>query len=248
MSAPSIVSSARHRGGDQRHLAAVGRPRRDGNRWRNATLARRPRGLAGRIGGARAERRLHEVYFMWVRQHADVLSVQRLTNLSNHTGTLPQHHPEAIAAIAMQGPNGHRWKKLAGTTPPSTPSSLHLRSAPPLRLTAPSTAMVRLRLAMGVGVKADALTYLLGTHEWRSVQEVTRATGYTKAGVRRSLDELAEARFIESEDGVAWHARGVRNYRADPKIFRTLLGLGSVPQPGGTSASASTSSCTSASR
>lgn len=174
------------------------------------------------------ERRLQEVLYMWVRQHADVLSAQRLTNLANRSGTLPRHDPAAIAVIAMQGPNGHRWKKLAGTQPPAAPSSLHLRSVPPLGLSAPSTAMVRLRLAMGVGVKADALTYLLGTHEWRSVQEVTRATGYTKAGVRRSLDELAEARFIESEDGVAWHARRARNYRADPKLFRTLLGFGNM--------------------
>lgn len=175
------------------------------------------------------ERRLQEVLYLWVRQHADVLSAQRLTNLANSTGKLPQHHPAAIAAIAMQGPNGHRWKKLAGTKPPAAPSSLHLRSVPPLGLSAPSTAMVRLRLAMGVGVKADALVYLLGTHEWRSVQEVTRATGYTPAGVRRSLDELAEARFIDSEDGVAWHARRARNYRADSKLFRTLLGFGSTP-------------------
>ena len=174
------------------------------------------------------ERRLHEVLSMWVRQHADVLSVQRLTNLAGRTASLPKHDVAAIAAIAMQGPNGHRWKRLAGARPATASSSFHLRSIPPLGLAAPSTAMVRLRLAMGVGVKADALTYLLGTREWCSVQEVTRATGYTVAGVRRGLDELAQARFIASEEPVEWQTRRARHFRADPSQWQMLLNFGNA--------------------
>ena len=172
------------------------------------------------------ERRLHEVMHLWVSQHADVLSAQRLTNLANVTGTLPRHDPAAIAAIAMMGPNGHRWNRLATNRLSNPASSLTPRSAPPLGLSASSTAMVRLRLAMGVGVKADALAYLVGTANWQSVQEVTRATGYTTAGVRRGLDELAQARFIDSEEPVEWGTRRARHFRADPKRWRALLGFG----------------------
>lgn len=169
------------------------------------------------------ERRLQEVMEAWLRQHADVLSVQRLTNLANRTDEFPRHNPAAIAAIAMQGPNGHRWKRLAGARPGTASSSFHLRSTPPLGLTAPSTAMVRLRLAMGVGVKADALSFLIGTRTWQSVPEVTRATGYTVAGVRRALDELAQARFIDSEEPVEWQTRRTRHFRVDSSQWHALL-------------------------
>jgi hypothetical protein len=175
------------------------------------------------------EARLRQVMADWLRAHADVLSVQRLSNLAGTAPTLPHHDLASIASVAILSANGHRWKKLASNNATEAASRLTLSSPGALRLTSPATAMLRLRLGMGVGVKADATAYLLGTSGWRSVQEVTRATAYTVAAVRRGLDELAQARFIESEEPMEWQARRARHFRADPKAWRNLLDAGASP-------------------
>lgn len=175
------------------------------------------------------EARLRQVMDDWLRAHADVLSVQRLSNMAGTAPTLPHHDLASIARVAMHGVNGHRWKKLADSSPLGV-SSRPTRSSPgALRLTTPATAMLRLRLGMGVGVKADATAYLLGTSGWSSVQEVTKATGYTVAAVRRGLDELAQARFIESEEPQDWQSRRGRHFHAEPKDWRHLLDTGTTP-------------------
>lgn len=169
------------------------------------------------------EARLAEVMGAWLRVHADVVSVQRLSNLAGRAAALPHHDVSQIAALARQGPNGHRWKRLAGSLLSGEQPSAARRETPPLIMESAGTIMLRLRLAMGVGVKSDALAYLLGVSSWRSVQEVTRATGYTVAAVRRGLDEMALARFIESEEPVEWRARRSRHLRADPSQWQALL-------------------------
>lgn len=70
------------------------------------------------------------------------------------------------------------------------------------RLTTDATLLLRLRLGLGVGVKADVLAYLLGNAEgWETVRDIAASTGYTVAAVRRSVDDLAAARFVASLEG-----------------------------------------------
>lgn len=171
------------------------------------------------------EARLREVMDDWLRAHADVLSVQRLNNLAGDALTLPHHDLVGIANLAAHSPNGHRWQKLAGTSRSVAETRLTSASPEALHLDSPATIMLRLRLGMGVGVKADATAYLLGSHGWRSVQEVTQATAYTVAAVRRGLHELAQARFIASEQPLEWQARRARHFRADPEVWQHLLAL-----------------------
>jgi hypothetical protein len=72
----------------------------------------------------------------------------------------------------------------------------------------------------GVGIKADVLAVLLGRadDEWAEVSAVTRSTGYTVAAVRKAIDDLAEAQFIERGSD----ARA--EYRVSRPVLRRLLG------------------------
>ncbi len=169
------------------------------------------------------EPRLGEVLQPWLRHRADLLSVQRLTNLAGRADTVPRYDPAAIAALALRGPNGHRWKRLAGKAAVDSGSDAVQPMSTSQELRGPNTIMLRLRLGMGVGVKADAMSYLVGSPDWCSVKEVTRATGYTVAAVRRALDELTQAGFISSEEPFAWQSRPARRFRADRSRWQVML-------------------------
>jgi len=59
--------------------------------------------------------------------------------------------------------------------------------------------MLRLRLGMGVGIKADVLSFLLGrVGGHATIQEIAQATHYYGRAVRRAVEELAAAGFVQS--------------------------------------------------
>lgn len=86
--------------------------------------------------------------------------------------------------------------------------------------TDPVALLLRLRLGLGVGVKADVIAFLLGRVEsWQTVREIAEATAYTSAAVRRAVDDLAAARFIESRDAQP------ASYRASAGAWGALLAV-----------------------
>lgn len=92
------------------------------------------------------------------------------------------------------------------------------------RLVAGETLILRLRLGLGVGVKADLLGFLLArADEWATVRDIADAIGYTVAAVRRAADDLAAARLAEALDGQPI------SYRATYGAWAPVLGFSDHP-------------------
>lgn len=193
------------------------------------------------------ERRLGDLLHDWGARNSDLLSVQRMKNLE---GDYPEparglltHRLAWFATVACDEGKDLRWKSLAqggseGSVEPLGEANTFARSGRPdapsgaptkaratrARLMADATLMLRLRLGLGVGVKADLITFLLArVMEWATVRDITEATGYTVAAVRRAAEDLAAARLIESLDGAP------TVYRATHDAWTPLLGLEDRP-------------------
>ena len=92
------------------------------------------------------------------------------------------------------------------------------------RLTSDASLLLRLRLAFGVSVKADLLSFLLArTDEWATVRHIATATAYTPAAVRRAADDLAAARLIHALEGQP------TSYRVSYSAWAPLLELEDRP-------------------
>lgn len=180
------------------------------------------------------ERRLADILGSWIRLNSDLVSIQRLGNLSDQ---FPKPVGERLAAVAEIGlaAKDLRWKSLRSR---GTGKDLGVRGNKQRAVMAPlrswATLMLQLRRGMGVGAKADVLTYLLGinvvTTEWANVATIAEETGYTVATVRSAADDLASASFIVMPP--AGEGRNLpRMYAANPSSWVNLLRL-SVHQPG----------------
>jgi hypothetical protein len=171
-----------------------------------------------------SEPRLAGVVGDWVALNSDVLSVQRMRNLSGDYPPEVRAGLADLARVALQEGKDHRWKSmLAGRSDGSAPEFVRRgakRRAVRVEVGEPAALVLRLRLAFGVGIKADVLALLLGRadDEWTEVSAVARSTGYTVAAVRKAIDDLAEAQFIERGSD----ARA--EYRASRASWRKLLG------------------------
>lgn len=197
------------------------------------------------------ERRLGDLMHDWGARNSDLLSVQRVKNLEADYPE-PVRGPLAqrlawFATVARDAGKDLRWRSLAqgwadaGERRPEpapeageagvwargahAPQRASTKSrATRARLTAGPTLILRLRLGVGVGVKADLLAFLLArVEEWATVRDVADAIGYTVAAVRRAAEDLAAARLIESLD------RQPASYRATRGAWAPLLGLEDRP-------------------
>jgi hypothetical protein len=140
------------------------------------------------------ERRLGRAMGMWLGVGSRLLSVGRLTNLQRDYPTTLAVKVQAFAAGA-HAEGDARWSRLAGRTTARRSRRTGTESVTP-DLRQPSTVMLRLRLAMGVGIKADALAFLIGClGAGSTIREIAAATGYYERAVRRAMEDLAAARL-----------------------------------------------------
>jgi len=80
--------------------------------------------------------------------------------------------------------------------------------------------MLRLRLGIGVGIKPDVIAYLIGVAGGRQpVVLIARATAYHRRAVRRALEELAAAGFVETRPTAPI------SYRVDARKWAELLAI-----------------------
>lgn len=180
------------------------------------------------------ERRLADVLGSWIRLNSGLVSIQRLGNLCRQFPKSATVRLGALAEIGLAAKDS-RWKSLRSR---SRTGDLEVRGNKMRAVEAPlrswATLMLQLRRGMGVGAKADTLSYLLGINviptEWASVATIAEETGYTPAAVRRSADDLAAASFVRVPG--AGEGRSLqRMYAADTKPWVSLLGI-STHQPG----------------
>lgn len=184
-----------------------------------------------------AEPRLADVLHGWLRANSALVSVQRFRNLAPHYAGLAAPEGAArlawLAQVARVDAKDARWRGFpmpAAASILRAPSARAREKAPPpvLRPSAPHQLLLRVRLGFGVSIKADVITYLLEQGaDWRTIREIAAALTYTVAPVRRALEDLANAAFLERRTGHPVH------YRADAARWRSFLGTsGDVPRWG----------------
>ena len=164
------------------------------------------------------ERRLNRLVQMWIGAGSRLLSTGRLASLLRD---YPKSVTPKVAAFAAEavGAGDARWKRLAGKAKAKVARRPSVEAVT-LDLRQPSKVMLRLRLALGVGIKADALAFLLGRTGVRAtVREVASGTGYFERAVRRALDDLVAARFL------AVQATSPISYYAQWANWEQLLGV-----------------------
>jgi hypothetical protein len=175
------------------------------------------------------ERRLGDLVQSWTVQNSDLLSVQRAKNLAADYPESARQGLAWFARIALTQGKDMRWRSLSvhGTATDRTAiKSLRANKKRAIRVRAsdPAALMLRLRLGFGVGAKSDVLGYLLGiAGEWASIRDISTATAYTVAGIRRAVEDMAAARLIHSTTGPP------AAYRADPETWSRVLGLAKEP-------------------
>lgn len=177
------------------------------------------------------EPRLADVLHDWAVYNSDLLSVQRMNNLADDYPDTVEA-PRAIrvggfARVALEVGKDLRWRTLAqdessaiaGGLPAGRTKTNKIRAIR-VRFTEPAALVLRLRIGLGVGVKADLLTLLLGIrNEWATIRDMADATGYTVAAVRRAADEMAAARLIQAREV------SPLSYRAERDDWLRLLDL-----------------------
>ncbi len=174
------------------------------------------------------EPRLADVMRDWLRANAGLISVQRLRNLAPHYASLEADDGRArlgwLAQVALTEAKDARWRGLASRSPAVAAGAMgraRAKSPPPaMRPTESHQLLLRLRLGLGVGIKADVVAFLLGrSADWHTIRDIARALTYTPAPLRRALEDLANAAFIDRRLG-----HPVR-YAVDPARWQGLLAL-----------------------
>jgi len=163
------------------------------------------------------ERRLWDVLHWWVKVGAPLLSVQRIKNLAGKFPESTRAHLGAFAHLAHREGRDFRWRSLESSSPgKSIRSGKSLGRDPQLHH--PAALMLRLRVGLGVGVKADLVAFLLATGSvWVTVKGIAEALSYTPRAIHRAVDALVAARFIRATTGTP------AAYRVDPKAWAPLL-------------------------
>ncbi|TMK58564.1 MAG: hypothetical protein E6G51_02095 [Actinobacteria bacterium] len=96
--------------------------------------------------------------------------------------------------------------------------------SPDLRL--PINFAFRLRLLLGIGVRAEAVRVLLTAETpWMEVQALARSTAYTKRNVQEAVGALREAGALGS-----WELGNEQRLEVSRQHWADFLALGSLPQ------------------
>jgi hypothetical protein len=150
---------------------------------------------------APAEPRLGELVSDWAILNAPLLSVQRIKNLMAEGPADAHGRVGAFARLVLAEAKDIRWRSLAtaGRAGGALTRRTNKTRAREASLLDDAALWLRLRLGLGVGIKADTMAFLLGgSGTWATVRMVATATSYTPPAVRRAVDDLARAGLVLS--------------------------------------------------
>ena len=175
--------------------------------------------LLGSFALSGHEPRLWRVARLWARFAARLLSVQRAKNLARRFPTSVNDRLSEFAQLAVEHGADQRWRSIARDSPPIKAADRREPQATPV-LEGGAPLMLRLRLGFGVGIKADVVSQLVGLAGGRhSVQQIATATAYYGRAVRRALEELVAAGFVEARPTAP------ASYRVDLAKWADLLAI-----------------------
>ena len=153
------------------------------------------------------EPRLRDILYAWIERNAALLSVRRLRTLADMYPPSVTERLGEFAPVAARLAKHPRWAALTGDRDHQESPMEHFTTARATEpaLEAPPALMLRMRAALGVGAKADVLTYLLGQvarsrPDSTTVRAIAKATRYTTVATRSALQDLTSARFILGSD------------------------------------------------
>lgn len=147
------------------------------------------------------EPRLDDVLFDWLVTNSELLSVQRIKNLTRAFPSTVSKQLGGVGASVAAAGKDFRWSGLATNTTRRKRSSQQVRRAIAPNLYDPAAIMLRLRVGIGIGNKADVLSFLLGIGAAAAtVREIADATGYTVHALHRTVGDLAAAGLIHPTD------------------------------------------------
>ncbi len=165
------------------------------------------------------EPRLWRVARLWARFAARLLSVQRAKNLARRFPSSVNDQLSEFAQLAVVHGADQRWRSIARDSPPIKSGDRREPEATPV-LEGGASLMLRLRLGFGVGIKADVVSQLVGLAGGRyTVQQIASATAYYGRAVRRALEELVAAGFVEARPTAP------ASYRVDLAKWADLLAI-----------------------
>lgn len=144
------------------------------------------------------ERRMRDLLAALARNHAKLLSVHRMQQIGSRfpDEVLPMIHEFASWA---RHPSWSKLGKLAAKARDA--DEPRRKDLGPLRLLNPPMLQLRLRSALGIGLKSDLLCYLLGQRADRATTaDLSNALGYTERNTRIAADELVDAGFVVRDD------------------------------------------------
>jgi hypothetical protein len=170
------------------------------------------------------EPRIDDILLSWVEANAPLLSVQRLKNLQSAYPPEVRSRVAAFARRARSLARHPRWSALSKETDnESLPALPDVRRATRVPTGDAASLLLRMRLAIGVGVKADVLTMTLGNRRPVTVRNVADNLGYTVVGIRTAVHDLSRAGFVTpvSDKPLA--------FTAPNNQWRALLGLTNQP-------------------
>jgi hypothetical protein len=173
--------------------------------------------LLGSFALEEQERRLRSVIALWGAQQSRLLSVQRAKNLAERFPSAIREALGAFAQVALVRGGDLRWRSIARQSFKGAAVREREKQARPV-LEGGAAIMLRLRLGLGVGIKPDVIAYLIGLAGGRAtVQLIAEATSYYGRAVRRGLEELAAAGFVEPRPTAPV------SYRVDNRRWANLL-------------------------
>jgi len=170
------------------------------------------------------EWRLWDALGWLATEQSKLLSVQRVKRLLPDCSDAVYRAMGEFAFRAAYDGGDRRWSSLAGSGGGPSPRDAKMETAR-LELSEPATLILRTRLGMGVGAKADILAFLIGVDGgWVSAATIAKATGYSPRAVRRTAEEMAIGGFVQAHPG------NQTEYRVDVSLWEGVLGFGATPQ------------------
>lgn len=166
---------------------------------------------------AEEERRLEDFTAWMAEVGSDLLSVQRMKKVAP---SFPTEGGDQLASFAAQAVEAgdRRWRRYENEDMP-TRAPRSGKGAKEPHLSHWPALMMRLRAGMGVGVKSDLLTYLLGAgNQSKSVREIADAIQYSRVAVQEAAKDMSRAKLLRQDA-----SSSARRYYAPVEAWMSLL-------------------------
>ena len=183
------------------------------------------------------ERRLDDQLRWWAEAGAWLMSVQRMRTLLGDFPTRVRAELGWFAARAVEA-GDPRWRVFVGKTKKAD-AGRPGKGPRELLLLEPATLMLRLRAGLGVGAKADLLTFLIGAASRAgapvvatTAEVIAKAISYSIASTRRAASEMVVARLVDaSADRPVTYATDVAGWAGllrlvEPAFVAEAAGMG----------------------